>query len=133
MAFRSSLLALASTAALILGTAGCQRILDGPPTDDAARVRPDQIHDFNLLYTRNCAGCHGPNGMNGPAIPIGNPEYLAMVSDDQIRQYTANGEEGSQMPAFAQAAGGLLTTEQINDIVKGIRGWAKPTPAGWNP
>jgi cytochrome c oxidase cbb3-type subunit III len=129
---RTLLVALAAALAALAGT-GCQRVLNGPATDDAARIRPDQIHDFNLLYTRNCAGCHGPNGMNGPAIPIGNPEYLAMVSDDQLRKYTAEGEEGTQMPGFGHQVGGLLTDEQIAIIVKGIRAWGKPMPAGFNP
>ncbi|HEY0786161.1 MAG TPA: hypothetical protein VGD62_09850, partial [Acidobacteriaceae bacterium] len=69
-----------AAAALLLAT-GCERVMRGPRTDEGAQVRPDQIHDFDLLYNRNCAGCHGAEGKNGPAIPMNNPVYLALVGD----------------------------------------------------
>lgn len=36
------------------------------------------------------------------------------------------GVAGTTMPAFAQSAGGMLTDQQIDSIVGGIRRWAKP-------
>ena len=118
---------------LLFALTGCERVLTGPKTDDAERVRPDQIADFDVLYGSNCAACHGAEGKNGPAIPMNNPEYLALVSDDQMRTITANGQTGTLMPAFGKSAGGLLTDQQINIIVAGMRQrWGKPMP-GLNP
>ncbi len=112
---------------------GCARVMNGPQTDEGARVRPDQIADFDLLYNRNCAACHGADGKNGPAIPMNNPEYMALVSDEQLRNITAYGQKGNLMPAFGRAAGGLLTDQQIDILVKGMRQrWGKPMP-GLNP
>jgi mono/diheme cytochrome c family protein len=75
----------------------------------------------------NCAGCHGTEGKGAAAIELGNPVYLAIVDDATISRVTANGVPGTAMPAFAQSSGGMLTTEQIDVIVTGIRShWAKP-------
>jgi cytochrome c oxidase cbb3-type subunit 3/ubiquinol-cytochrome c reductase cytochrome c subunit len=118
---------------MLLLSAGCQRILNGPQKEDLDQVRPDQIRNFDTLYANNCAGCHGADGKNGPAIPMNNPEYMALASDEQIKNVTANGQTGTLMPAFSQSAGGLLTDEQINVIVSGMRQrWGKPM-AGINP
>ncbi len=123
-------LALAAVAAAgLLLASGCDRILNGPHKEDADQVRPDKIVNFDQLYGANCAACHGPDGHNGPAIPMNNPVYMAVASDEQIRNITANGQTGTLMPAFAQSAGGLLTDEQIDAIVHGMRQrWGKPMP-----
>ena len=89
-------------------------------------IPPDQVMDFNTLYARNCAGCHGPGGKGGAAIPLSDPVFLAIADDAAIRRTAANGVPGTPMPAFAQSAGGMLTDQQIDAIVGGIRSWAKP-------
>ena len=90
-------------------------------------IPPNKIMDFNSLYARNCAGCHGPDGKGGAAIGLGDPVYLAIADDATIRRVTADGVAGTSMPAFAQHSGGMLTDDQIDVIVGGIRTrWAKP-------
>ena len=109
----------------ILGTSGCQRLLMGPKQE--AEVRPDQVMDFDHLYGQNCAACHGADGKNGPAMSMNNPLYMGLASDQIIRNYVANGGPGALSPAFAKSAGGLLTDDQVNAIVVGMRKrWAKP-------
>ena len=94
---------------------------------DAQVIPPNRIMDFSFLYARNCSGCHGPNGNGGAAIGLGDPVYLAIADDATIRRVTADGVAGTSMPAFAQHSGGMLTDEQIDVIVSGIRTrWAKP-------
>jgi mono/diheme cytochrome c family protein len=93
---------------------------------DAQVVPPRKIMDFSFLYARNCSGCHGPNGKGGAAIGLGDPVYLAIADDATIRRVTADGVTGTPMPAFARHSGGMLTDEQIDVIVSGIRTrWAK--------
>ena len=83
--------------------------------------------DFDFLYARNCSGCHGPDGKGGAAIGLGDPVYLAIADDAVIRRVTSSGVAGTSMPAFAQHSGGMLTDDQINVMVGGIRSrWAKP-------
>jgi mono/diheme cytochrome c family protein len=96
------------------------------PADERV-TPPGKITDFSLLYARNCSGCHGPNGKGGAAIGLGDPVYLAIADDATIRRITADGVAGTSMPAFAQHSGGMLTDDQIDVIVSGIRArWAKP-------
>jgi len=117
-------------AALAGMACGCNSA-PGRPTVDSAVVAPNRVVDFAVLYGTNCAGCHGANGAGGAAIGLGDPVYLAIADDATIRRVTASGLPGTAMPAFAQSAGGLLTEEQIDAIVNGIRArWAKPNILG---
>jgi len=102
---------------------------------DAQVTPPSKIMDFDFLYARNCAGCHGTDGKGGAAVGLGNPVYLAIADDATLRRVTADGVSGTSMPAFAQHSGGMLTDTQINVIVGGIRArWAKPEAlAGADP
>jgi cytochrome c oxidase cbb3-type subunit 3 len=103
---------------------GCNRA-PGRPATDSAVVRPDEIVDFSLLYSQNCAGCHGANGKGGAAIALADPVYLAIADDTAIRGAATNGVPVTAMPAFARSAGGMLTDKQVGALVSGIRSWAK--------
>ena len=99
---------------------------DHKPVDSEV-LAPNKIMDFSFLYARNCAGCHGSDGKGGAAIALGDPVYLAIADDSTIRRVTADGVQGTSMPAFAQHSGGMLTDDQIDVILRGIRTrWAKP-------
>ena len=98
----------------------------GRPAPGSHVTPPNQVMDFNTLYARNCAGCHGRGGKGGAAIPLSDPVFLAVADAAVIRRTAALGVPGTPMPAFAQSAGGMLTDEQIGAIVGGIRSWAKP-------
>jgi cytochrome c oxidase cbb3-type subunit 3 len=98
----------------------------GAPRAGADAVPPGEVIDFNLLYSQNCAGCHGTDGNGGAAIALANPVFLAIADDTVIRRTAANGVPGTPMPAFAQSAGGMLTDKQIDALVQGIRSWANP-------
>src|SRR5207245_8881645 len=89
-----------------------------------------QIADVSVLYSQNCAGCHGADGKGGAAIALANPVFLAVADDTVILRTAASGVPGTPMPAFAQGAGGMLTDKQIDALVRGIRCWAKPDALG---
>jgi cytochrome c oxidase cbb3-type subunit 3 len=111
-------------AASLVVTAACG-IREYPPVDSPV-IPPGLILDFGYLYSENCAGCHGTNGQGGLAIALSDPVYLAIADETVVRAVTAKGVAGTAMPAFAQNSGGLLTDQQIDVIVKGVRKWAKP-------
>ncbi len=103
---------------------GCH---SGKPSEGAEAVRPDQVKDFAKLYAANCQGCHGVDGQHGAAMPLGNPEYQAIVDDGTLTAAIASGVDGTLMPTFAKSAGGTLTDDQIGDLVDGMRShWRKP-------
>jgi len=99
----------------------------GKPTAGDIVLKPEQVHDFAVLYGQNCAGCHGQDGQGSAVLGLANPIYLAIASDDTIRRVTARGIPGTLMPAFAKSSGGALTDEQVQILVRGMRArWAKP-------
>jgi len=119
--------------AILIGLAGIMLLVcaacssPGRATGAGPEVSPpDEIVDFKALYSQNCAGCHGSGGRDGAAIALSDPVFLAIADDATIRRTAAGGVRGTPMPAFAQSAGGMLTDEQIDALVRGIRSWAKP-------
>jgi mono/diheme cytochrome c family protein len=68
-------------------------------------------------------------------MSLSDPVYLAIVDDDTLRATISKGRPGTAMSAFAQKEGGMLTDQQVNAIVSGIRErWSKPTAlAGVTP
>ena len=116
---------------VVCGCAGApgKQIAAGTP------IVPSEISNFDVLYSENCAGCHGSEGKGGAALALGDPVYLAIADDTILRRTATNGIPGTSMPAFAQSAGGMLTEKQIDVIVRGIRKrWSKPDALnGANP
>jgi cytochrome c oxidase cbb3-type subunit 3/ubiquinol-cytochrome c reductase cytochrome c subunit len=97
-------------------TAGCD--LPGRPKLDD-RPRPaDQVVDFDILYQTNCAGCHGADGKLGPAPPLNDPLFLAIVPDAELLRVITEGRavtpaQRSPMPAFAFGKAASLTVPQV--------------------
>ncbi|HTZ58078.1 MAG TPA: c-type cytochrome [Acidobacteriaceae bacterium] len=90
-------------------------------------VLPDQVTDFSALYASNCAGCHGQDGRSGPARPLNDPLFLAVIGKERLRDVIANGVPGKAMPAFAQSAGGTLTDQQISIVASEVEArWSRP-------
>jgi cytochrome c oxidase cbb3-type subunit III len=120
------LIVTAAATLLVVGlSASCDR-LPGKPDEAARWKRPTEVVDFNHLYAENCSGCHGADGRLGPARPLNDPLYLALVNDENLRQAIAQGVPRTTMPAFEQRQGGNLTDEQIKVLVQGIRSrWAR--------
>jgi cytochrome c oxidase cbb3-type subunit III len=91
----------------------------GYPPDPVPR--PTAVTDFASLYSQNCAACHGANGQDGPAIDLANPVYQALIDDATLRKSISGGMPGTEMPAFAQSQGGMLTDAQVDALVAGMR------------
>jgi len=111
----------------LLSAAGCN--LPGKPKAGPEVPRPEEVLAFDKLYGDNCAGCHGVDGRNGSATNLANPEYEAWIDDASLRDVIARGEKGTLMPAFALESGGVLTDQQIDALVKGMRErWRRENP-----
>jgi cytochrome c oxidase cbb3-type subunit III len=104
--------------------AGCGHAPGYPPDPIP---RPTTVTGFSSLFGENCAACHGANGRGGPAMDLANPEYQALVDDATLRKWISGGMPGTEMPAFAQSAGGMLTDAQISALIAGMRAaWSQP-------
>jgi cytochrome c oxidase cbb3-type subunit 3 len=100
--------------------------LPGEPNPADRPVLPSQVLDFNKLYALNCAGCHGADGNLGPAPPLNDAVFLAIVPEEVLLDVITNGRPGTPMPAFAQQHAGTLTDAQIKALAEGIKPrWAK--------
>jgi mono/diheme cytochrome c family protein len=95
--------------------AGCD--LPGKPDPTGRPVPQDQVTDFGALYARHCAGCHGADGKLGPAPPLNDPLFLAIVPDAELLRVISDGRavspaQKTPMPAFRLGLGSPLTPEQ---------------------
>lgn len=127
---RWTLLAVPAVLPLLLALNGCGP-MPGTPAETHPPSRPEQVLAFRPLYDQNCQACHGAGGQNGPAMDLANPEYLALTDDATLHKIIANGMPGTQMPAWAQSAGGMLTDQQIDAIIAGMRReWSRPNVFG---
>src|SRR5262245_31189047 len=125
MTKRRAFITLLTVTVLCLA-AGCG-YLPGKPKEEERWAPPAKVTDFNRLYAKNCAGCHGTDGSFGSARPLNDPLYLAVANADVLRQVTAKGMPGTAMPAFAKKAGGSLTDKQIDALIDGMKSrWGRP-------
>lgn len=54
-------------------------------------------------------------------MPLNDPLFLALVSDEALRRVIDRGRPGTLMPAFGQTAGGTLTVPQVVVLAAGLR------------
>lgn len=113
------LLTAAVVGVVCLGFAACDA-LPGRPAVANREVVPSQVTTFDVLYGRNCAGCHGADGRLGAARSLNDPVYLALVSADRLRTIIGEGVAGTSMPAFRNRSGGDLTDAQVDALAKGM-------------
>ncbi len=96
-----------------------------------ARRRPTRSVSFDVVYARNCSGCHGADGRFGPAPPLNDPLFLTIVPDSVLQSVIRDGRPGTLMPAFAQDKGGTLTAAQVQALAGGLKShWRPAGPAG---
>jgi cytochrome c oxidase cbb3-type subunit 3 len=125
---RAILLLAVATVMLLLTSCST---LPGKPAPGPEVPRPDSILDPVVLFHQNCSGCHGADGKHGPAMMLSDSVYLAIVDDATLRSTISKGRPGTAMSAFAQREGGMLTEQQIDAIVRGIRErWSRPNALG---
>jgi cytochrome c oxidase cbb3-type subunit III len=97
----------------------------GRPT--SIPVLPENEKNPKLLFARNCAGCHGDNGLKGPGPRLNDPLYMAVVDRETLHDVLERGRPGTAMPAFGKSHGGNLSEEQIQALIAGMENeWARP-------
>ena len=77
-------------------------------------------------YAQMCAVCHGKVGEGyaaDHAPALGNPDFLASVSDDFLRRAIENGRAGSTMSAWSRSRGGPLNSSDVDSLVAMLHTW----------
>ena len=73
------------------------------------------------LFSTHCVGCHGVEGRGGIGNSLSAPSFLALASDDFLRQTISLGRHKTAMPASYDLQGG-----DVDALIAYIRGWSKP-------
>jgi mono/diheme cytochrome c family protein len=105
---------------LAIASSGCRRRYV-VHTSAAAR-------EGRALYQRYCALCHGKNAEGyaaDHANALGNADFLAITSDEQLRRAIAGGRPGTPMSAWGARAHGPLDDKQVGQIVAYLRSLAR--------
>ncbi|HEX3997389.1 MAG TPA: c-type cytochrome [Pirellulales bacterium] len=101
-------------------TAGAN--LPGKPKPADRPVMPESVLDFTALFSTHCAACHGANGTLGPAPPLNDPLFRAIVPQETLQEVISAGRSETPMPGFDNLHGGRLTAAQIQVLVFQIKG-----------
>jgi len=96
------------------------------PEEEAAVLNPVEkspgaLNNGRVLYTTQCAACHGSRGLGDGAIaaPAMNTDAFAAQSDGALFWKLQQGR--GQMPSFAQ-----LPADQLWEVIHYIRTFARP-------
>jgi cytochrome c oxidase cbb3-type subunit 3 len=114
-------------ALLAFWATGCD--YPGQPRIDDRYIPPQMERTFAVLFQRNCVGCHGKRGEFGPAPPLNDKLFRALIPDTELHRVIAEGRPGTLMPAFAATNGGQLTAEQVEILANGIKTLGVPVEA----
>jgi mono/diheme cytochrome c family protein len=122
------------TLSLVLAV-GCN--FPGTPKEADRPVPADQVKDFSVLYSTHCAGCHGTDGRLGPAPPLNDPLFLAIVPDAELLRIIRDGRavtprQKSPMPAFSVGESSRLSPAQAEVWVQ-LKGEMHAAPVQQSP
>jgi cytochrome c oxidase cbb3-type subunit 3/ubiquinol-cytochrome c reductase cytochrome c subunit len=127
--------AMTMTTAILIGSvftlAGCDWMPGRPTVPEVDRGNPSSIHGFTPLWSINCQGCHGEQGLWGAARPLNDPLYQSLVTDEWLKATISNGVPGTLMPPHSVDNGGWITKIQIDELVAGMRTQWRGTPPSY--
>lgn len=89
----------------------------GPAPKQLALVPKGDPSRGVALYAKQCATCHGDRQHRREGIHLANLMFQSQATDPFIKHAIVHGRPGTKMVAF----GGVLSDEQINDLVAYIR------------
>jgi cytochrome c oxidase cbb3-type subunit III len=127
MSLRQTVIDGCLVGALLLSLVACDAMPGRPRLTDHP-APPSEMTTSAGLYGQRCAGCHGADGRFGPARPLNDPLYLALIPRERLRKIIAQGVPNTAMPAFVDSAGGALTEAQIEVLIDNmLTRWGQPS------
>src|SRR5687768_7481656 len=121
---RSPLLALAALAALAACGDDDPIRAARPPRDAAAERAEAEIARGRAVYLRYCALCHGQEAQGyaaDHANALGNASFLAIATDEFLRESIVHGRPGTPMSAWGRAQHGPLDDAAVDALVAYLR------------
>lgn len=93
------------------------------PAAPSPSASVDELAAARTNYTKNCEGCHGPEGQGGLVkidnkqikVPSLKAEHAIKHTDAEITDFITNGHE--EMPAFKDK----LTPAEVTQLVRYVR------------
>jgi mono/diheme cytochrome c family protein len=74
------------------------------------------------LFAENCVVCHGANGQGRVGADLAK-DWPSVRPDLTVKAIVASGVPGSRMPAWSEANGGPLSSEQIEAVTAYVLSW----------
>jgi cytochrome c oxidase cbb3-type subunit 3/ubiquinol-cytochrome c reductase cytochrome c subunit len=81
------------------------------------------------IFKKECASCHGENGIGGTYVQIGNPDLLTTASDGFLRYAIRRGRSSAGMPSFESKLG----DPAIDDVIAHLRSLQAAAPPRSRP
>jgi cytochrome c oxidase cbb3-type subunit 3 len=97
------------------------------PIAKAAPANSAQVNAGARLFARNCAACHGSDGMGGVGVPLALPSFIDSVDDNFLDTTIHHGRPGRVMPSFAS-----LGDKNIRAIIAYMRTWTGHQPPSYS-
>lgn len=95
-----------------------------------AVMQAQNIAQGTSMFAQHCAACHGDEARGGRGFPtLGAKEFLASVSDTQLRWLISGGVPGTGMTPYALDLGGPFTDQEITWLVAYIRSLEAGAPS----
>jgi len=102
---------------------------------EPGRIAADEERDLSfavsegeVLFSENCAMCHGQDGEGVDAPALNDKRLLSRTADETIFSLINSGVPSTEMPAWNQLHGGPFTDDQVRQLVAFIRQWEKDAP-----
>ena len=83
-------------------------------------------------YDTYCGLCHGYDGegyLAPQANALANSTFIASASDDFLRVATIQGRPETKMSAWGESAGGPLTDDEVEQVIRYMRLWGDLDPS----
>jgi mono/diheme cytochrome c family protein len=98
------------------------------PAAPSPSASVDELANARTNYTKNCEGCHGPEGQGGLVkieskqikVPSLHAEHAKKHTDAEITDFITNGHE--EMPAFKDKLRPAEVTELVQYVRKTFQG-----------
>lgn len=95
----------------------CLTLLAGTLLAQSAKGKPEAKSEGAILFSQNCASCHGNDGRGGEHAPnIATQHDVVAASDAQLNEVVGKGIPEAGMPSFD-----YLGTVKVNELVGYLR------------